>query len=434
MDDMKYSEAMRYIEEAGTYGIVPGLDSIRELCAKVGDPQKELRFVHIAGTNGKGSVLAFLSGMLQAGGVRVGCYISPVLMEYREKIQVNGRPVSRQGICRHLSRIRRAVEEMTAEGYAHPTVFEIETVLGFLYFAEKKCGIVLLETGLGGDLDATNVIPPPEAAVFTSISMDHMQFLGDSLEEIAGHKAGIIKPGCQVVTMSQTAEVQAVLKNRAEEKGCGFFVVEEEAVTAIKYGLERQKFTFQGFRNLEISLAGRHQIRNAALAVEVMCRLESCGFKIREEQLRQGLARAVWRGRFEILGKRPWIIADGAHNEDGAIKLADSLRFYFTNRRIIYIMGVLRDKEYDRILRATCGLAEHIITLTPPANPRALPAYELAREAERCHSSVTVADSVEEAVELACLLAGTEDVIVAFGSLSYLGALTRSVERYGKKK
>ncbi|MGN0330958.1 MAG: bifunctional folylpolyglutamate synthase/dihydrofolate synthase [Kineothrix sp.] len=431
-DGMKYKDAMEYMEEMGKYGSVLGLEGMRELCRRLGDPQQELKFVHIAGTNGKGSVLAYVSTALQCAGYRVGRYLSPVIFEYRERIQVNGRYITQKGFCECLEQIRTAAGEMAAEGFAHPTAFEIETAAAFLYFKQKSCDIVVLETGLGGGLDATNVIPPPEAAVFASISMDHIQLLGDTLEEIAEKKAGIIKRGCPVISMGQLPEAEGVLRARAEENGCTFCMLDEGRIRKVRYGLERQRFSYGGLQDLEISLAGQHQVRNAALAVEVLRMLGERGFAVPEKRLRQGLLQTEWRGRFDIIGKKPYFIADGAHNEDGAKKLAESLRFYFTNKKIVYIMGVLRDKEYHRMIRATFELAEHIVTVTPPGSPRALHACELAGEVRRYHPSVTAADSIEEAVELSYLLADQGSVIVAFGSLSYLGALIRAVENRDK--
>ncbi len=428
---MNERQVMEYMEQVSAYGIVPGLDSIRELCRELGDPQKELRFVHIAGTNGKGSVSAFLAEILKCAGYRVGRYLSPTLFQYRERIQVNGSCITKAALGRGVERIKGICDGMVARGLSHPTPFEIETALGFLYFREKACDVVVLETGMGGLLDATNIVENTLAAVLTSVSMDHMQFLGDTPEKIAFQKAGIIKRGCRVVSAVQRKEVLDVIRARAEAMGCPLQAVKPEMLSHVRYGLEKQSFDYGGLKKLELSLAGKYQIENAALAVETVEALGEQGLSVSEEALRLGLSRTQWPGRFTLIGKKPYFIVDGAHNEEAAVRLAESLEFYFTNKRVIYIMGVLKDKEYEKIIASTHALADQIITVTPPGNPRALPAYELARAVAEVHCDVTAADSLEEAVEMSRLLAGKEDVIVAFGSLSFLGRLME-IAGYGK--
>ena len=431
--DMTEKQVMEFIGNAGGLGIVPGLESIRELCRRLGDPQKGLKFVHIAGTNGKGSVSAYLSSVLQCAGYRVGRYISPVMFEYREKIQVNGRMISKSALCRGMERIRDVCGEMASEGMPHPTPFEMETALGFLYFREKNCSLVVLETGMGGLLDATNLIEDTVEAVITSVSMDHMNFLGNTLREIAVQKAGVIKPGCAVVSALQKPEAAEVIRGRAEELGCPLTVSDPGRLAEVRYGLESQRFDYGGRRKIEISLAGKYQVENAALAVDALDVLGERGFPVTEEQLRRGLKETRWPGRFTVIRKHPLFIVDGAHNEDAAKRLAESITFYFTNRKIIYIMGVLKDKEYEKIIALTHAYADHIITVAAPGNPRAMPAYDLAREVAKVHEKVTAADSLEEAVEMSLLLAGSEDVIIAFGSLSYLGRLMEiGDESFGK--
>lgn len=430
---MTEREAMEYIENCAGLGIVPGLDSIRELCRRLGDPQRELKFIHIAGTNGKGSVSAYLSAVLKCAGYRVGRYLSPTIFQYRERIQVNDRCISVRALCEGVALIRQVCGEMAAEGLPQPTSFEIETALGFLYFKEKKCDIVVLETGMGGLLDATNIVENTVAAVLTSISRDHMKFLGDTLEEIAVQKAGIFKKGCAVISAAQKPEAMRVIEEKAAALECPLTVSSPEGLTHVKYGLERQQFDYAGHEKLLITLAGRFQPENAALAVDVLAAVSGRGFPAPEACLRQGLRETVWPGRFTVIGKKPYFIADGAHNEDAAARLAESIEFYFTNKRIIYIMGVLRDKEYEKVIGLTHAYADQIITVTPPGNPRALSAYDLACAVAEVHKGVTAADSLEEAVEMSMLLAEKDDVILAFGSLSYLGRLMEiAATKYGK--
>lgn len=432
---MNYKEALEYIDQAGNSCIVPGLDSIRELCGRLGDPQKELSFVHIAGTNGKGSVAAYLASVLKEGGYRVGRYSSPSVFHRRECIQVNNSMITKESLCRLTERIKEVCDGMTAQGLPHPTPFERETALGFLYFMEKKCDIVVLETGMGGLLDATNIVENTLGAVITSVGMDHMKFLGNTLSEIGMHKAGIIKKGGFVASARQKPEVMRIIAERAEEWGCPLYIGEEGAAEHIRYGLEKQTFDYAGLKKVEISLAGQYQICNAVLALEALKGLAEKGFPVEEEKLRRGMREARWPGRFAVIGRKPWFIVDGAHNEDGAGRLAQSVAYYFKDRRIIYIMGVFADKEYDKIIALTHSLADQIITTAAPGNPRALPAYELAQEVAKFHPGVTVADSLEEAVEMGYLLAGKEDVIIAFGSLAFLGKLEEIVEkRRGEKR
>ncbi len=419
---MNEREAYEFIDSLGGLGIVPGLDGIRELCARLGNPQESLKFVHIAGTNGKGSVSAFIAAALRAAGYRVGRYISPVIYEYREKIQVNDRYITKKALCQGLERIKEACGGMVAAGLRHPTAFEIETALAFLYFQEKECDIVVLETGMGGLTDATNIIENTLVAVLASVSMDHMKFLGDSLEKIAVQKAGIIKKGCHVASLRQEPAAMRVIEERASEEGCGLTVADPAKAGHVRYGLERQRFDYGGYKNVEISLAGRYQIDNAVLALEALEALAKKGFPVREDRLRKGFLEARWPGRFTVIARRPYFVADGAHNEDAAKRLAESLQFYFAKKRIVYIMGMFRDKEYEKVIALTQGLASQIITVAAPGNPRALSSYELAQAVLKYHPDVTAADSLE-AGETAYLMAERDDVIVAFGSLAFLGRL-----------
>jgi dihydrofolate synthase/folylpolyglutamate synthase len=344
-------------------------------------------------------------------------------------IQVNGRVITQKAMCEGVEYIRQACDEMVNEGFPHPTFFEIQTALAFWYFRRKACEIVVLETGMGGLMDATNLIRTTKVAVLANISMDHMQYLGKTLREIATQKAGIVKPGCRVVSMVQQTEAMQVVENTAHENGCELTIADASLAKYVKYGVEKQSFDYKAYKKLTIKLAGRFQIANAILAIEAVEALRKSGYNIPEKALYQGLLETIWQGRFTVIGKKPLFIVDGAHNEDAAQKLADSIEFYFTNKRIVYIIGVLKDKEYEKIIGLTHQYADQIITVTPPENPRGLHAYELAQTVAGVHPNVTAVDSLEEAVEMSYLLAGKDDVILAFGSLSYLGRLIKIVER-----
>lgn len=423
----KYSDAIEYMERAGKGGVVPGLDSMKRLMARLGNPQDGLRFVHIAGTNGKGSVLGFLSKILQCAGYRTGRYSSPAVFSGLEKYQVGGRHISQKDFVRGLETIRKCAEELEEAGHPYPTAFELETALAFWYFREKECDIVVLEAGMGGLLDATNIITTTVAAVLTPIGMDHMHFLGDSLEEIALQKVGIIKNGCYVISAGQDRRVMEVIERTCREKGAVLKIADVSNAVHIRHGLEKQSFGYGGLEKLAISLGGTYQIENAVLAVETIKALQERGYRITEKMLRRGLTEAEWKGRFTVISKRPLFIIDGAHNEEAVQKLKESVTFYFTNKRIITIIGVLRDKEYEKIAELMAPLARQVITVAAPGNRRAFPAYELAGVVRRYNPNVTAADSLEEAVEMAFLLADADSVIVAFGSLSYLGKLAEIV-------
>lgn len=422
-------QAEEYLEQVRGYGSKMGLDAMRDLLARLQNPQSSLRFIHIAGTNGKGSQLAYLSNILAKAGYKTGCYVSPVVFDDKEKIQINGKNITRLNFLELLTRIKSVTDEMLEEGVANPTIFEIETALSFLYFKQEHCDLVVLETGLGGLLDATNVVENTEAAVFTSISMDHMDYLGDTLQKIAKIKAGIIKNGCYVITQNQKSEVLEVLENEAAEKNCPFFQAELKELKKVKYGFEKQYFTYGELEQLEIRLPGKHQVENAQLAVKTIQTLRIKGYQISDEAIRTGLKTTKWPGRMEVIGEKPKFIIDGAHNQDAAARLAESIRLYFKGKHIIYIMGILKDKEYEKIVQETYAYADQIITVTTPNLERTLKAYDLAMVVKEYHPNVTVADSLEEAIEMSYLLSTRQSVIICFGSLSFLGEVKKIMKK-----
>lgn len=425
---MNYRQTMEYMENLSKYGSVPGLDTIKKLCEKLDNPQKKLSFIHIAGTNGKGSVLAFLSSILKAAGYRCGSYSSPALIEYRERFHINGRMISKADFCECVDMVKTASEDMVKEGESHPTQFEVDTAIAFCYFLKRQCEIVIIETGMGGREDATNIIDTTLIEVFTPISMDHMQYLGKTLKDIAFQKAGIIKENSKVVTSKQIADVMMQINEVCKMRNADVKEMNPSDITAVRYGIKKQRFSYHSYKNLEITMAGNYQIENAALSIAVIEELEACGYPVKEKAIRKGLEEAVWRGRFQVISKNPYFIVDGAHNEEGAKKLGESIRFHFTNKYIVYIMGVLADKEWEKMIKETYSLAQQIITCTPRNNKRAMPAYELAQEVSKYHKSVTAADSLEEAVELSYLLADKNSIIIAFGSLTHLGDIIQIVE------
>lgn len=431
---MTYEEARAFIEDTAKYGSVLGLGAVTELLRRLGNPEDSLKFVHIAGTNGKGSILAYVSTILKEAGYRVGRYISPVIFDYRERIQVDETYITREAVARLTERIRQACQEMLEDGLSHPTTFEVETAMAFLYFQEMNCDIVVLETGMGGRTDATNVVRTTILAVFASISMDHMGFLGDTLAKIASVKAGIIKPGIVVVSAEQLPEAQKVLEDEARKQNATLHTVWRKDITEVQYGFGGQTFSYGGYKRLVPGLAGSCQIGNAAVAVEVIRRLKDLGFPVEEQALRKGLSKTQWQGRFTVVDRSPLFVVDGAHNRDAADRLKETLELYFPEKRKIFIMGVLADKEYDYLAKRLAPLADRVITLETPNNPRALPAEDLARAVKNYNPRVEAVDSIQDAVLRARCYAEEEDLILAFGSLSYLGDLMREVRMGGERK
>lgn len=424
---MTYEEALAFIDDTAKYGYVLGLDTIRELLCRLGNPQDDLKFVHIAGTNGKGSTLAYISTILKEAGFRTGRYISPVVFDYREKMQVNEEYITKDTFARLAGQVYKAGQQMLEEGFPHPTTFETETAIAFLYFKEMNCDVVVLECGLGGLTDATNVVKTTLVSVFTEIGMDHMGFLGNTVEEIAAVKAGIIKPGAAAVSAAQRPEVHKVLEQACREQGAKLREIQKEDIRDIRYAFENQSFSYKEYANLRTGLTGSCQIDNASLAVEAVLALGEKGFPVTEEALRRGLLKTQWPGRFSAVARRPLFVVDGAHNRDAADRLFETLKLYFPEKRKIFIIGVLADKEYDYIMSRLTPLADRIVTVMTPNNPRALPAEALAEDIRRYHEQVEAADSLADAVRRAYAYAGEDDLILAFGSLSYLGDLIREV-------
>ena len=430
---MDYQQSRAYVKDADKYaGGALDLTNIKELMNRLGNPQDQLKYVHVAGTNGKGSVIAYLYTTLSEAGYRVGRYISPSVYSYREKMEVAGRAVSREQFAGYVTRVAAAIEEMTAEGLAHPTPFEIETAVAFLFFAEENCDLVVLEVGMGGNLDATNIIKNTILAVLVPISMDHQSFLGNTLAEIAEKKAGIIKPGCSVATVGQKPEALKVIQEVCREKGADLTVTDLEAAKAVKEDFAGQILEYKG-ETYELSMAGSYQTENAALAIEALNILDKKGYPTTIEQRKKGLKDTKWNGRLTIIHRKPLFIVDGAHNPAAADMLEDSVRKYFKGRRMFFIMGVFRDKDYQYIIRKLCPYAEQIVTVETPDNPRALPAEELAEAIRLCNPNVRAAESIRDAVDRVFAMAGREDVILSFGSLSFIGDITAIVKTQEEK-
>ncbi|MCR5700590.1 MAG: bifunctional folylpolyglutamate synthase/dihydrofolate synthase [Lachnospiraceae bacterium] len=435
---MTYDEAMDYIDNVGKKGSILGLLSIKELLLRLDNPQDKLSIIHVAGTNGKGSICTFLEMMYRSEGKKVGRYISPTIHEYLDRFQINGVFMDKDVFARLLTAVDRAVLSMEQDGFPVPTAFEIETAVAFLYFVKENVDTVILEVGMGGREDATNVIKKPLCTVFSNIGMDHMQFLGDTLEKIAYEKAGIMKPGCPSVAYPMDERTLDVLRQEyinvnegltADEKNGDFVVADASKLTILKEDLCGSTFLYKDVE-YEISLAGRYQIYNAITAIETKLLLDG---NVNASSLKQ----AVWEGRFEKISDNPTFIKDGAHNIQGVAALKESIEKHFTNRKFIFIIGVLQDKEYEKMMACLCPMASACYIIKPD-NPRGLDTDRLSEVVGRYCGDVTKCESVKDAVDKAqkcwkemCDKDSNGDikekddapVIVAWGSLSYIGQI-----------
>lgn len=421
---MTYNEARVYLDKVSKYGSVLGLENIHHLLDELGNPQEHLRFIHIAGTNGKGSVLAYTSTILSEAGYKIGRYVSPTVVSYLERIQVDQKPIEKDAFANLVAQVKKAIAVMETKGLDSPTVFEEETAMAFLYFKQRNCDLVVLETGLGGLLDATNIIEQTVVSVLTSISRDHMGFLGQTLTEIAKNKAGIIKKGCVVVTAKQAPEVSCVIEATADKKKCAVHTADIDSVRVTDSDYEGQTFMVEdetALLQIHIPLAGEHQVENAVTALEVIKVLREKGYPISNQAVVDGFAHTVWPGRFTCIAKEPVFIVDGAHNEHAVIRLRQAVETFFKGKRLLYIMGVFRDKEYEKIAGLMVPMASEVFTVSLPDHTRTLTAEELQCVAAKYNVPAHAMPSVKEAVKQALRVAGKDDVILAFGSLSYLG-------------
>ena len=422
-----------------------GLERIRELLERLGRPQDRLKFVHVAGTNGKGSICAYLASILGAAGYRTGMFTSPYIERFEERIRVDGVMISPDELRDVTLAVREHAEAMAEETGDHPTEFELMTAVALEHFARCGCDIVVLEVGLGGRLDSTNVIDAPEACVIARIGLDHTALLGNTLAAIAGEKAGIIKEGSAVVSWPQEPEAMAVIEHAAAEHGCelrvpDFAQLEEGAIRWEDGASPFRSFSYKEWADLRTGILGSYQPQNATAALEVVDVLRGRGWRIPDEAVRAGVAQTRWPGRFEIVegGSSPdgfAIVVDGGHNPQGARALADSLAEVFPGRRSVFVIGVLEDKDYPRMLEDVLPLGSAFVCVTPD-NPRALPAHKLARAIRwtgqdllGCSACVNpvVARDFEDAIRRARELAGPDGLICAFGSLYSVAALKEAV-------
>ena len=422
-------EIQAYLGQLQGLGCILGLENMRNLMAELGDVQDRLPIVHVAGTNGKGSVCAMLSSVLQEAGYRVGMYTSPAVFGEREQYQINGVAISEEKWQEILGEVKYACESVIASGMPQPTAFEVETAMAFLYFWREGCQVAVIETGLGGEGDATNIIKKPLLSILTSISRDHMQFLGDSLAGIARKKAGIIKEGgIAVAAEPQELEVRQAIEGICQERHARLIYAKEAEAKEIHFRQERLCFSYGALGRISLSMAGAYQAANGICVIKAAEALREMGWAIPAAAIKAGLERARWEGRFSVLCPKPLFVIDGAHNQGAAEKLRETLKMGFTNRKIIYIIGVLADKEHEKILKTMLPLAWKVFTVTP-FSARALDGRKLAEEARKYHQDVTFCHEIRGAVRQSLWLAAEEKAMVlAFGSLSYLGEIRRALE------
>ncbi len=420
---MNYEESVAYIHNALKFGSKLGLRNITILLELLGNPQESFLSVHVGGTNGKGSTCAFVESVLRHAGFKVGLFISPYLEKFTERIQVNGQQIPEDNLARITTRVRSMVEKMVSLGHAHPTEFEIVTAIGLCYFKEQKIDIAVIEVGLGGRLDSTNIINSL-VSVITSISYDHMHILGNTLEQIAYEKAGIIKEGGTVVLYPQEMEAKRVIKKVCQERKAQLYDVSESMVKIGKSEIGNQVFSFSYGRyqlnDITIGLIGRHQIMNAATALMAIVALKEKGYSIPNDAILDGLMNARWPGRFEMINDDPLIFLDGAHNEQGARILCQAVEEYLENKEIILVTGMLQDKEVAKMVEHFSGMATKVITTTPDG-PRAMDPHHLADKFKQYNLPVDVEPNPFEAIRGAMALYSPGSAIVVAGSLYLVG-------------
>ena len=417
---MTYEEALSYIHSICWKGSKLGLDRTRELLGKLNDPQKELKFIHIAGTNGKGSTAAMLSSILEEAGYRVGLYTSPFINRFNERMQVNHQPIPDEELAALTEYVRPHADAMADS----PTEFELITALAMVWFARQKCDIVVLEVGMGGELDSTNIIDVPEAAVIAAMGLDHVKELGPTMADIARAKAGIIKEGGRVVSYGGNPEADEVIAAVCRARNASLCQPDFSAIVPGDFSLEGQTFSYKGWRGLRIPLVGPYQMNNPAVVLETVEVLRQRGWSVSDEAVRQGLADTRWPARFEVLRRDPVFIVDGGHNPHGIRATAESLSRLFPGRKITFVTGVMADKDVEHILGLIVPLAEQFFTVRPD-NPRAMDAGELAARIEAMGAKATACASVRDGVDRAIQAEGPHGVACALGSL-YMSGEVRS--------
>ena len=415
--------SLSYIHGLYRKGAKPGLAREQQLLALLGNPEKELQFIHIAGTNGKGSTAAMTASILHKAGYRTGLFTSPYIYRFNERIQLSGQQIPDKDVVRLTKKVRALAETMPEP----PTEFEFVTAMAMEYYREQKADIVVLEVGMGGLNDATNVIPAPQVAVITNIGLDHTDALGDTVEKIAANKAGIFKEGCHAVVYRGSAGVEAVYEAICAEKKIPLKKADFDSLQSVSHDLFGQVFHCGSRKNLTLPLLGDHQQHNAAVVLAVADALIARGWKITEEHIYEGIRDVSWPGRFDIVSREPLFIIDGGHNPQCIEALVKNIRDYLTGRRVIALTGVLADKDYGEMFRPVMALVDSFVCITPD-NPRKLEAAELAEHLRRAGAKAVACENVRRGVQTAKELAGDQGAVLCFGSLYSIGDIRAALE------
>ena len=420
---MNYNETITYIHSINWTFCKPGLDRIKELCEKLGNPQNSLKFIHVAGTNGKGSFCSMLDSILREAGYKVGLFTSPYIKEFGERIRFDGENISDKDLIEVTEFVRPIADAMGDK----PTEFELITAIGFEYFKRQNCDIVILEAGLGGRLDSTNVIKTPVLSIITGIALEHTEILGDTVEKIAAEKAGIIKAGVPVIFGGEDDSAHEVISKKAFELGSEYVRVDRSTLKIHKSDLEGTTFSFKEHQDLHISLLGTYQTKNATNVLSAVDILRDIGYNISESAVKNGLASAKWCARFEIICKDPLVIYDGAHNPQGVDNAVASVKQYFGDTKVCVLSGVMKDKDYRYMAGRICTVADHVFTVTPN-NPRSLPAKEYAEVFNSLGVTSQGIDNVKDAVKAAKEYAKVQGkALVCLGSLYMYGDVFKCV-------
>ena len=410
---MNYAEAIEYIHSVNWTFCKPGLERVKELCSALGDPQNSLKYIHVAGTNGKGSFCAMTESILRRAGYKVGLFTSPYIVEFNERMRINGENISNEELCELVDLIKPHADKMEDK----PTEFELITALAFLYFKRNNCDVVVLECGLGGRLDATNVIKDPILSVITGIALDHTSILGNTVGEIAAEKAGIIKSGVPVLWCGSDADADRVISAKARELGAPLTRVDRSTLEIKEMTLDGTTFDFGGRENLSLSLLGTYQPVNATNVLSAIDILKQQGYKIPDIAVYEGLKSVKWPARFEVISREPLIIADGGHNPEGIDSAVSSIERYFGDEKVAIITGVMADKDYRYMAERIASVAKIVFCLTPD-NPRALEAGKYAEVFKELGTEAVACGSVERAVGSAIAWAKENEAsIVSLGSL-----------------
>ncbi|SNX55074.1 folylpolyglutamate synthase/dihydrofolate synthase family protein [Thermoanaerobacterium sp. RBIITD] len=414
---MRYQDAIDYIHNTYKFGVKLGLDNIRRLLEYMDNPQEKLKIIHVAGTNGKGSTCSFINSILIDAGYKVGLYTSPYLEEFEERMRINNENIPKEKLTNYVEYIKPIIDKMISEGYNHPTEFEVITAIAFKYFYDEKVDFVVLEVGLGGRYDATNVINKPLVSVITTIDFDHMDKLGDTISKIAFEKAGIIKQDGIVVSFYQRDEALKVIKEICDLKNATLTVMNADDVKINESNSVHQIFDYKNYKNLEIRIIGKHQIYNAVLAVMAIDKLKSYGINIDIDTIKKGLNEAKWPGRIEVINRSPLIVIDGAHNPQGMKVLKDALKL-FTYKKLILVVGMLKDKDTSNMIKLITPEADYVIT-TMPISERAYTAEELSEKISS--TNVLHFDNIDDATDMALKMAHQDDMVLFCGSLYMIG-------------